>query len=247
MRQDTLIRILLDFAGTLVEDYALDEVLDSLGRNVAELFDVEGAGVMLEDPAGDLRFVSASDEGLRRIEELQIELDEGPCLLAYRSGLLVNAADVTADERFPRFGQAAAGHGIKGVFSIPLTYRDTTVGAFNIYDSRPRVLDDDQIRAAVAVARAATLYLLHARDSEELDRRLDGLLRSLESRPVIEQAKGYVAAVLGVTPDDARLLIRTWSRSRQRKVRAVSEAIVEGRLDPSVLREAPNGSRDRTA
>ncbi|MBW3658812.1 MAG: GAF domain-containing protein, partial [Actinobacteria bacterium] len=137
MNQDTLLRILLDFANTLVGDYSLDEVLGSLGRNVAELFDVEGAGVMLEDGHGDLRFTSASDPGLLRIEELQIELDEGPCLLAYRSGVIVNASDVADDPRFPRFGQAAARHGIMGVFSVPLAYRDTTVGAFNIYDSRP--------------------------------------------------------------------------------------------------------------
>ncbi|MBW3621214.1 MAG: GAF and ANTAR domain-containing protein [Actinobacteria bacterium] len=237
MNQDALLRILLDFAGTLVEEYDLDEVLGSLGQHVAELFDVEGAGVMLEDAQGDLRFVSASDDGLRHIEELQIELGEGPCLLAYRSGLIVNAADVTEDERFPRFGEAAAGFGIRGVFSVPLTYRDATVGAFNIYDSRPHVLDDDQIAVAVAVARAATLYLLHARDAEDMDRQLDGLIRALESRPVIEQAKGYLAASLGIAPEEARELVRRWSRSRQRRVRDVSEAIVAGRLDPAVLRE----------
>lgn len=229
-------KVLERLAGTLVHRYELHGVLEALAAQINEVLGVAGTGVMLGDDEGDLRFVSTSDQVLAELERLQIELDEGPCLLAFRSGEIVLAQDLTTDQRFPRFGPRAVAAGMAAVYSFPMAVDDTLFGALNLYSAQPGSLTGQQIEVGSTLADVATCYLMNARDIERSERLAKELQHALHSRVVIEQAKGYITATLKVEPDDAFELIRAYARRHQIKARVVARALVYGDLNPAELR-----------
>lgn len=223
-------RVLERFAGTLVDRYELDDVLEQLGVDIAEVLDVAGAGVMLADESGSLRFCSTNNEVLRKLEGLQIDLDEGPCLLAYRSGEIVLAEDLRDDPRFPAFGPRAIEVGMAAVYSFPMRLDQQVIGALNLYAETARAFSHDQIEVGGVFADIGTMYLLNARDIAQRDLLTTQLQHALDSRVLIEQAKGYVAALAGVDPADAFEMIRGYARRHQVRVRVVARGILHGDL-----------------
>ncbi|HSK91344.1 MAG TPA: GAF and ANTAR domain-containing protein [Euzebyales bacterium] len=230
-------KVLERFAGTLVDRYELDEVLETLGGHMRRVLGVAGAGVMLADDDNHLRCTSTSDGVLKELEALQIELDEGPCLLAYRSAEIVLAEDLRGDERFPRFGPRAVGAGMSAVYSFPMHLDRTVFGALNLYRGEPGPFTEDQIEVGETFANVATCYLTNARDVEHKDLLTQQLQQALDSRVVIEQAKGYVAAVLQIDVRDAYELLRGYARARQVRARVIARGLVHGDLDPRDLRQ----------
>lgn len=222
--------VLVRFAGTLVKHYVLDDVMDRLGQDIRAIVDVAGAGIMLRDDAGNLRFTSTSDARLAALESLQIELGEGPCLLACEEGRVVIARDLRADDRFPLFGPKAVAAGMAAVYSFPMAIDGQIIGAANLYRDEPGELDAAQIEIGQTLAHVATTYLLHARDLEQRELITSQLQQALNSRAVIEQAKGFVAHALGCTVTEAFELIRRYARNHQAKVRVASERLIAGEL-----------------
>lgn len=230
--------LLQRFAGTLVRRYDLDVVLSDLAGELQRILDVAGAGVMLADENNDLRFVSSSDDQLRRLEDLQIELGEGPCLRAYQTCEAVIATDLRDDDEYPRFGPRAVEAGMVAVFSYPLQYEDRVFGALNLYRREPGDLDERQRRLGAAVSDIATLYLMHGSDDErreELNRQLQG---ALDSRVIIEQAKGFVAASCDVRPTEAFELLRRYARGHGRNLRELAADVIDGRVPARELAAA---------
>jgi GAF domain-containing protein len=228
--------LLQRFSRTLVRRYDLDEVLSDLAGELKEVLDVAGAGVMLADDNGDLRFVSSSDQTLKHLEDLQIELDEGPCLRAYRTASRIMATDLRDDPRFPEFGSRAVGVGMAAVFSYPLQYEEQVFGALNLYRKEAGQLDAHQEELGAAFADVSTLYLMHGSDDErreQLNRQLQG---ALDSRVVIEQAKGYLAATCGTTVSDGFDMLRDHARANGRLLRDVAAEVVQGRVSVDELR-----------
>lgn len=223
-------RVLERFAGTLVDRYELDDVLGQLGVDIAEVLEVAGAGVMLVDEAGSLRFCSTNNEVLHKLEGLQIDLDEGPCLLAYRSGEIVLAEDLREDPRFPSFGPRALEAGMAAVYSFPMRLDHHVIGALNLYAEHPGAFAAEQIEVGGVFADVATSYLLNARDIAQRDLLTRQLQHALDSRVLIEQAKGYVAALSGADPAEAFELVRGYARRNQIRVRVVARRLLRGEL-----------------
>lgn len=223
-------KVLERFAGTLVDRFELDDVLVRLGGDMTYVLDVAGAGVMLADDAGRLRFVTTSDEVLRMLEALQIELDEGPCLLAYRSSDIVLAEDLRDDERFPAFAPRALDAGMASVYSFPMRLDRQVIGALNLYNDAPGQFTSDQVEVGQVFADVATSYLVNARDIEQKDLLSAQLQHALNSRVLIEQAKGFVVARTGVEMPDAFELIRGYARRNQITVRLVARSLLTGSL-----------------
>ena len=228
-------RVLERFAGTLVDRYELDDVLEQLGVDIADVLDVAGAGVMLADESGSLRFCSTNSEVLSKLEALQIDLDEGPCLLAYRSGEIVLAEDLRDDPRFPNFGPRAVEAGMAAVYSFPMRLDRQVIGALNLYAETARPFTHDQIEVGGVFADVGTMYLLNARDIAQRDLLTRQLQHALDSRVLIEQAKGYVAALRGIEPAEAFEFIRGYARNHQVRVRVVARALLHGDLAVSDL------------
>ncbi len=223
-------KVLERFAGTLVDRFELDDVMAKLGLDIAEVLGAAGAGIMLADDAGRLRFCSTSNPVLRALEELQIELDEGPCLLAYRSGTVVLAEDLSSDERFARFGPRAIDAGMAAVYSFPMRLDSQIIGACNLYSEVPGKFSDEQVEVGEVLADVATSYVINARDIEQKDLLTRQLQHALDSRVLIEQAKGFVTARAGLEPTDAFELIRGYARRNQQQVRMVAHALLRGQL-----------------
>lgn len=230
MDQERLAAVLRRFAGTLVEDYALDDVISRLSSDAKAILGVLGAGVMLSDEEGTLRFVSSSDPVLAKLESLQIELDEGPCLLAYRSGESIQADDLLSDERFPNFGPRAAEVGMRAVYSFPLVHGGSAIGALNFYRDEAGALDEGTARAGETLADVATAYILHAREDDRSRVLTKQLQAALDSRVLIEQAKGYLAARLDLGVDEAFHRLRRYARFNGVPLRTVARDVLERRL-----------------
>lgn len=235
MDQSRLVQVLSALPTALLEDFDLEDVMTRLGEDIAGILEVAGAGVMLEDEHARLRFVAASDPILRTLEGLQIEYDEGPCLLAYRTGQAVHAEDLGGQTPFPRFAAAALEAGMGSVFSYPLPYRGEVIGALNLYDTGARELTPDGDRAGRTLAEVATAYLLHARDITRFRTENKQLARALDRRIVVEQAKGFVQARAGVDAASAWEAIRQHARSHQLKAEEVGRRLLDGTLAVDVV------------
>lgn len=235
MDRDRLVEVLSSLPTALLDDFELEAVMGELGEDIAGILGVRGAGVMLEDEHGQLRFVAASDPLLRELERLQVEFDEGPCLLAYRTGEPVHAPDLADGTDFPAFARHAVAAGLGSVFSYPLHYDGGVIGALNLYDTEARELDEEADDAGATLAQVATGYLLHARDLSRFRVQNQQLARALDRRVLVEQAKGYLRAAIGVSADEAWELIRSYARSQQEAAVEVSRAVLDGHLGPEDL------------
>jgi len=157
-----LAHVLVGFAHTLGTDFSIQKILDHLVLRIVEILPVTGAGVMLMGHRDELHFIASTNDVVTRIEDLQNELGEGPCLEAYRSGEPVAVTDMGADTRFPRFSPRAAAAGLAAVFTFPMRLDGTRLGAVDLYRDTPGALGDDDVAAAQILADVAAAYLVNA-------------------------------------------------------------------------------------
>lgn len=163
MDQRRFTAVLVEFARTLTADFSVQRTLDHLVERVLEVLPVTGAGVLMMDRADNHYFLSATDDVIRSIEGLQVELGEGPCFEAYRSGQAVAVPDLAADRRFPSFSERALAAGLGGVASLPLRLDDVSIGALEIYTAEPAELTERDLRAAQTLADVMAAYVFNAR------------------------------------------------------------------------------------
>ena len=180
---------------------------------------------MAED--GRLRFVTAVSQASGELERIQEEQQAGPCQDAYDTGDAVWVPDVRVETtRWPEFAAAATRLGVAGVAGIPMRLSSQTIGALNLYSSTPRVWSEEDLAAATVSADVATSYVINASKIRQQQQLSEQLQHALESRVVIEQAKGITAQQHAVTVDEAFHLMRGHARSNNASIRAVAEAIV---------------------
>jgi hypothetical protein len=120
-----LSHVLSDFARTMVTDFPIQAILDSLVTRIVEILPITSAGVTLISEGKAPRYIAASDEAALRFEQLQTQLGQGPCLLAYATGRAVSVPDLAGDTRFPLFAPGAIAVGMGAVFTFPLRHGDT--------------------------------------------------------------------------------------------------------------------------
>jgi len=221
-----LFKALSDFARTLVLRYAVADVLVSLTEHVTDVLGVAGAGVSLGDQHGLLRFASASSETITEIERVQELVQRGACVDAYKSGMVAQSSDLTAETRWPELAPDAVRLGLRSIVAIPMRLTDQTIGSINIYDSRAHEWLPADIQAAQVFADMAVSYITNASALERAERVREQLEQALESRVVIEQAKGMVAADQGIGVDEAFKRVRAYARARHVSIHEVAAAVV---------------------
>ncbi len=170
-RDAQLAQVLAEFAHTLGTDFSIQRTLDHLVQRIVEAIPITGAGVMVMGKGDELHFVSASNPVILEIESLQNELDEGPCLMAYRTGMPVSLPDLSKDVQFPRFSPRALAGGLAAVFTFPLRLNGGRLGALDLYRDVPGDLDDSDKAVAETLADVAAAYLFNARAREEAKER----------------------------------------------------------------------------
>jgi transcriptional regulator with GAF, ATPase, and Fis domain len=229
MDGELLAETFVELTDTMVADFDVIDFLHVLTDRSVQLLDVSAAGLLLADPRGELRVVAASSEAARLLELFQIQNDQGPCLDCYRTGEPVEADDLTeAAWRWPRFTAAAIGAGFAAVQALPMRLREQVVGALNFFRSDPGALSPADVRVGQALADVATIGLLHERSMRRSDTLNEQLQTALNTRIVIEQAKGKLAERLGVDMDQAFSLLRDFARARNLRLSDLAEAFVSG-------------------
>ncbi len=235
--QQRLVSVFLGLADTLVADFDVIDFLDTLTRTSVELLGVDAAGLMLADQRGHLQLVAASTEELRLLELLELQNDQGPCLDCYREGQpVVNVPPDEARERWPVFHAAVEAQGFRSVHALPLRLRAEVIGAINLFVVSPEPLTGDDIALGQGLADMATIGLLQERAVHEQVILAEQLQSALNSRVLIEQAKGMLAERHGLDPADAFTLMRTYARRTGSPLLTIAQRVIEGDTHPAGLR-----------
>jgi GAF domain-containing protein len=230
-REELLVGTFVEVADTLVNDFDVVDFLTTLTVRCVELFDTSEAGLMLVDRSGGLRIAASSSGAMNHLELFELQHHEGPCVDCFQSGEPVTCADLEAEiERWPAFGPEALRSGFHSVHALPMRLRDTRIGSLNLLRHEPGPLDPEDLRAMQALADVATIGLLQQRAAEDAKVLADQLQHALNSRVIIEQAKGVLAQSLQVGMDEAFDLLRRYSRDRNRRLSEVAAAVVTGEL-----------------
>ncbi|MBO1754538.1 GAF and ANTAR domain-containing protein [Allobranchiibius sp. CTAmp26] len=235
--QQRLLQAFVELADTLVADFDVIDFLHTLAATSVELLDADAAGLMLADQRGELHLLAASSEETRTLELFELQHHQGPCLDAYHQGVAVVNVDLdTAEQRWPAFGPAVRAGNFSTVHAIPMRLRDEVIGAMNLFLVRLGKLSEGDIELSQGLADIATIGLLQERAVQQQQVLAEQLQGALNSRVVIEQAKGMLAAHHDVAVPDAFAAMRTYARRTGRPLSNVAIEIIDGTLDQEQLR-----------
>ncbi len=224
---DGLKHALDQLAELRTSEATLDEAMRRVVDSTTVLFGVDGTAFMLLDRDQLLRNVAASDPPARTLEELQIEHGEGPAIDAFDEQLVVGATDLAAERRWPGFAPAAVRRGLVAVLASPIPYSEQAVGVLAVLSSVARPWGDTEREAIAAFTDLAALLVLNAMQARERGRLANELQDALDSRIVIEQAKGVLIGRHGLAPRQAFERLRRQSRDERRRLAEVARAVVE--------------------
>jgi transcriptional regulator with GAF, ATPase, and Fis domain len=230
-REHLMAEAFVEAADTLVDDFDIIDFLHTLAKRCVQLLDVEAAGLMLVDAGGVLHATAASSENARLLELFELQSDAGPCVDAFRTGEPVVNADLKANaERWPRFAEAAQSTGYVSVHALPLRLRSTVIGALNLFCSRPGPLSEADVRTGQALADVATIGILAQRNIHQSELLTVQLQSALNSRVIIEQAKGVLAERHKVTVDAAFALLRQHAHNSNMHISDLAREVAAGAL-----------------
>ncbi len=228
-RESLLTRTFVQLADTLVDDFDVIDLLTTLARRCPEVLDVSAAGLMLANPDGNLCVVASSSEAIRLVELFEVQAQEGPCFDCFRTRLPVlnHHLDATA-RHWPRFEEFALNAGFRSVHALPMRLRSEVIGALNLFCTDQHHLEEDDAVTAQALADVATISILHHRAFLESQLVNAQLTHALESRIVIEQAKGALAERTGLDLGAAFSRMRNHARHHNLKLADIAHGVLDG-------------------
>lgn len=230
-REQGILRAFAQLADTLVADYDVVDLLQNLVDLSSRFLGATASGVMLADEHGELDVIASTSEASRLVEVMQLSAYAGPCIESFETGAVVSVADIEqVPDRWQAFRDRALEQGFAAIDAIPLRLRAQTIGTLNLFRDATGDLPEDDLVAAQAFADVATIGILHQRSLAESDAIRQQLQFALNSRIIIEQAKGVVAQTRAVPIDQAFTLIRDYARHNQKGISLVASEIVERRL-----------------
>ncbi len=231
-RETKLSAAFVKLADTLVTDFDVVDLLHWLVEKCTEILDTQAGGIMLADPTGQLQLVASTSEEAELVEIFQLAAGAGPCLDCFRTGTPVTVGDLEADGgRWPTFSTEALKLGFRSVHATPLRLRGQFVGTMNLFSHHTGALIAEDIAVAQALADVATIGLLQERHLRNANLVAEQLQRALDSRILIEQAKGVLATTMSTTMNDAFTTMRTYARDRNLPLRQVADDIIGRRID----------------
>jgi transcriptional regulator with GAF, ATPase, and Fis domain len=220
---------LVELADALVDEFDMVDFLSLLAQRCVELFGAVEAGLMLADPAGNLRYIASSSERAKILELFELQTEEGPCLDCFRTGeQVVNELLGDPAGRWPRFSVKAAAAGFVSAHALPLRVRGKVIGAINLFHAEDRELDATDVLVGQAMADIATIGILQARTLSQATVVAEQLQDALKSRITLEQAKGRLAERAGIDLDEAFSWLRGYSRQHNRGLTSVAAAFLSG-------------------
>ena len=236
LREATLARTFVELADSLVADFDVVELLTLLADRCVDVLDVSAAGIMLAAPEGELRVMASSSEAMRMLELFELQSREGPCLDCFKSGeAVVNQDLATINGRWPRFATEALAAGFHSVHALPMHLRGNIIGALNLFRVDQGEMGQPDIHAAQALADVATIGILQHRGALEAQVLNEQLNHALNSRIIIEQAKGMVAEREGLDMERSFSRLRDHARNHNLRLVDVATDVISGALVASAL------------
>jgi len=230
-RETSLAHTFVDVADTLVDDFDIVDFLTLLTARCVELFELSAAGLFLADPPRGLRLTASSNHGSHVQALFELQEVEGPSIDCFRTGTSVTCEDLSGEEeRWPNVAPAAVGAGWTSVYALPMHLRAEVIGTLVLLRAEAGPLPPADLVAAQALADVATIGILQHRAAEEHRLLAEQLQYALNSRVVIEQAKGVLAEHSGLDMDGAFEALRGYARANNRRLVEISHAVVDRSL-----------------
>lgn len=223
--------VLAEFAQMMAAEHTPAAILERMADYVTELLPVHGVGVLLRSPDGGLDVATANTEAGQIVESLEAQLGEGPCSDALATGEQIIVADLAAvADKYPRFVPRALDAGVRSIHGLPMTTRAETIGSIDVIALEPLELTARQLAAAQLLADVTIAYVTGSRSFVEKSRLAEQLQFALDSRIVIEQAKGIISERHKIGVSEAFELLRRHARNNHLKLHDVSAHVVRGEL-----------------
>lgn len=220
--------LFVDVADTLVDEFDLLDFLHRLTEHAATVSGASAVGLMMLDQDDVLRYMASTTESARMLELLQLQTEEGPCFDCSRTGeAVVNADLAAATDRWPTFARAALDAGFQSVHAFPMRLRDRSIGALNLLGGADGTFEPADVRLVQALADVATIALLQERQLSRAGAVTEQLQGALNSRIVLEQAKGVLAQQMGSTPDAAFEVLRRRARAGHVRLTDLARSVVD--------------------
>jgi GAF domain-containing protein len=230
-REHRLVDTFVALTDTLVDDYDVVDLLQTLVDRAVELFDASAAGILLLNQDHELEVLASTSEQSSFVGLLQLNAGAGPCVECFETGRPVSAEDpAEMRRRWPAFAAAAEDSGFASVHAVPMRLRDTVLGSLNLFREHEGALSPDDALAAQALTDVATISILQQRSLEQASVAQSQLQRALDSRVVIEQAKGFIAHTHRVDMQAAFAMLRQYARTNREPLVDVARAVTERRL-----------------
>jgi transcriptional regulator with GAF, ATPase, and Fis domain len=247
LRAQQLASTFVALADTLVDDFDVLDLLAMLTERCVTVIGASAAGLMLIDQRGGLQVAAASSEAARLLELFELQASEGPCLDCCRTGLPVSEPDLnTGGDRWPAFGVEARALGFQAVQAVPMRLRGNVVGALNLFQAEPGEMQPEVLEISPALADVATIALLQERAIRRSEALAEQLQAALNSRIVLEQAKGVLVASGAVDMDHAFAALRGYARDHNHRLAELAAEVVTGRggrtMISKILRHTPPGA-----
>jgi transcriptional regulator with GAF, ATPase, and Fis domain len=237
-REQRLVHVFVELADTLVEEFDVVDFLQTLTERCVELAGADAAGLMLDDQRGTLQPIAHTDESARLLELFELQRAEGPCLDCFATGQRIANIDLArATERWPLFAEEARDLGFVTFHALPLRLRTQVIGALNLFSARPAPLSVDHLAVAQGLADIATIGLLHERAARDQLALSEQLQTALQSRILIEQAKGVLSERTGTSVEAAFRLMRAHARRTGSLLTTIADGVVTGSLGVAQLQE----------
>ena len=237
-RERDVTEALVSLASSLASGEDVLDLLGELTGTCARLLDVASGGLLLADSQGQLHVIAASSDRTLDLEVLQLQGDEGPCVDCYRTAAPVLVPDLAAaDDRWPTFVPAALDAGFASVHALPLRLRRTTLGALGLFGTTTGALNDDDLRLGQALADVASVALVQdevAADHAAIGQQLQA---ALDSRVVLEQAKGVLAQQGQLDMTRAFQVLRRYARDHDQRLADLAAAVATRALPAQQLLE----------
>jgi GAF domain-containing protein len=228
--------------GSLNPAQGLAPTLQQITNAAKQLFSADGAGLMLVDAEGQLRWASASDQTAQNVEDGQERLAQGPCAVAFSQRLPAAIGNIHAEPGWAEFTQVLVSEGICAALSVPVELDGGVIGTLDIYARQARDWDPSEVAALQAYAGLVASLLSAAVTAQAKGRLADQLQAALEHRWLIEQAKGVIMGREQLDAQAAFERLRGVARSSTRRLADVAKDVTAGRRLPADQRKLTKAS-----
>jgi GAF domain-containing protein len=226
-RERVLTQAFVSIANSMADGVDVVELLSGLTKDCAKLLDIASAGLLLADPHGGLHVLAASSEPTRELEIFQVQREQGPCVECYNTGQPVNVDDLRAEAgRWPDFVAAALAAGFASVHTVPMRLRENVLGALGLFGTRTGLLAEDDLALAQALAHVASIAIVADKAASDQATVNHQLQRALDSRVIIEQAKGVLAQLGNLDMEGSFNVLRRYARDHNEHLSDLARRVV---------------------